>query len=120
MTRIEDMLGIEDAGTTALDDTSSDAAARDAAVVGGDRAAPCALAKVASYQAWQEALLKAKASANGAAGAGAASSESVDNASHGFIGSSSCLGAHRAVMRASPASCCSMPDAATGKPRSTS
>jgi hypothetical protein len=69
MTRIEDMLGIEDAGTTALDDTSSDAAARDAAVVGGDRAAPCALAKVASYQAWQEALLKAKASANGAAGA---------------------------------------------------
>jgi hypothetical protein len=37
-----------------------------AAVSADDRSAPCALAKVSSYQAWQEALVKAKANAGGA------------------------------------------------------
>jgi hypothetical protein len=41
-------------------------ATRDASTFGIERSAPCAIAKVASYQAWQEALTKAKANATSA------------------------------------------------------
>jgi serine/threonine-protein kinase len=67
VTRIEDLLGIEEAGAAADAVAAPDAASRDAAI-SADRSGPCALAKVASYLAWQEALVKAKASASSAEG----------------------------------------------------
>jgi serine/threonine-protein kinase len=70
--RIEDMLGIEDAGATSGGGASTDAVSREtsaAAAAAADRSAPCAIAKVASYLAWQEAVVKAKSSASGAEGA---------------------------------------------------
>ena len=66
VTRIEDMLGIEEAGAPAASAATQDIANRDAAGASADRSAPCAVAKVASYLAWQEALVKAKAGAGSA------------------------------------------------------
>jgi hypothetical protein len=56
--RIESLLGLDDAGTPPLAVPIASASA-------DDRAAPCALAKVAGYQAWQEALVRAKSNATG-------------------------------------------------------
>ena len=67
LAHVEDVLGIEEAGWTPAGAVSPRAGeSRDAAPSADDRAAPCALAKVASYQLWQEALVKAKANASGA------------------------------------------------------
>jgi hypothetical protein len=62
--RIEDLLGLGDGGAAApaAPPTASSASAAPLE----DRSAPCALAKVAGYQAWQEALAKAKVNANAA------------------------------------------------------
>jgi serine/threonine protein kinase len=56
--RIESLLGLDDAGTPPLAVPVASASA-------DDHAAPCALAKVAGYQAWQEALVRAKSNATG-------------------------------------------------------
>jgi hypothetical protein len=61
---IEDLLRIDEGGATSPVDGSP--AASVAAVFVADRSAPCALAKVAGYQAWQEALAKAKVNASAA------------------------------------------------------
>jgi hypothetical protein len=61
---MEDLLGIDDAGAPSMVNTSPSASG--AAVSVDDRSAPCALAKVAGYQAWQEALAKAKLNATSA------------------------------------------------------
>jgi serine/threonine-protein kinase len=61
VTRIEDLLGMDEAG--ALAPTSPPPPASLSAVSADDRSGPCALAKVAGYQAWQEALVKAKTNA---------------------------------------------------------
>ncbi len=61
MARVESLLGLDDAGAPPAAAPSIDAAAS-----ADDRTGPCALSKVASYQAWQEALVKAKANASGA------------------------------------------------------
>jgi serine/threonine protein kinase len=66
--RIEDFLGIEEAGAKSDGAVALAAAVRDAAA-STQNSAPCALAKVASYTAWQDALTKAKASASSAEGA---------------------------------------------------
>ena len=58
---IEDLLGIDEAG--ALAPASAPPSASLATVSADDRSAACALAKVAGYQAWQEALARAKANA---------------------------------------------------------
>jgi hypothetical protein len=63
--RMEALLGIEEAGPTPAGASSLGAGSRDAAASADDRSAPCALAKVANYQAWQEALVRAKANASG-------------------------------------------------------
>ena len=74
---IEDLLGIEGPAAAVAPaappsipsafasaaTTRSATATRDASAFGIDRSAPCAIAKVASYQAWQDALTKAKANA---------------------------------------------------------
>ena len=62
VSRIEDFLGIGDAGASAPGGlaASLDAAA---AVSADDRSASCAMAKVAGYEAWQDALARAKANA---------------------------------------------------------
>jgi serine/threonine protein kinase len=60
---IEDLLGIDEGGTPAPPVALPDAGGGIAVSV-DDRSAPCALAKIASYQVWQEALAKAKVSAN--------------------------------------------------------
>ena len=62
VSRIEDLLGIGDAGASAPGSlaASLDAAA---AVSADDRSASCAMAKVAGYEAWQDALARAKANA---------------------------------------------------------
>jgi hypothetical protein len=60
--RIEGVLGMAEAGP----ELSADAAAADTdggAVPIDDRTAACAVAKVAAYQAWQDALAKAKTNA---------------------------------------------------------
>jgi hypothetical protein len=66
LTRVEGLLGVQEAGTPSPNSPSPASATRDAAPPADDRAAPCAIAKVASYLAWQEALVKAKANASGA------------------------------------------------------
>jgi hypothetical protein len=67
LAHVEDLLGIDEAGSAPAGASSLRAAeSGDAAPPADDRAAPCALAKVASYQLWQEALVKAKANATGA------------------------------------------------------
>jgi hypothetical protein len=65
---MEDMLGIEDAGSTPATASAAAVLLGDAAGAADERAAsgPCAVAKVIGYQAWQEALGKAKASASSA------------------------------------------------------
>jgi len=62
---IEDLLGIAEAGAPAAVNAPPPPSGA-AAVSVDDRSAPCALAKVAGYQAWQEALAKAKVNANAA------------------------------------------------------
>jgi len=64
--RIEDLLGIDEAGATPAVASLPGTGSRDAAAPVDDRSAPCAIAKVASYQVWQEAFVKAKANASGA------------------------------------------------------
>jgi serine/threonine-protein kinase len=61
--RIEDMLGLADAGAPPPNaaTTTMDGAA--VSVSADDRSAPCAIAKIAGYQAWQEAFAKAKLNA---------------------------------------------------------
>jgi hypothetical protein len=61
---MESLLGIDDAGAPFAVNASRTASG--AAVSVDDRSAPCALAKVAGYQAWQEALAKAKVNATSA------------------------------------------------------
>jgi eukaryotic-like serine/threonine-protein kinase len=60
--RLEDLLGLGDAGASA---PTPGAVAPAAGVVVSldDRSAPCAVAKVAAYQAWQEAVTRAKSNA---------------------------------------------------------
>jgi hypothetical protein len=53
--RMEDLLGIVDGGTTLSPDASPLPI-----VSADDRAAPCAMARVAAYRAWTEAIAKAK------------------------------------------------------------
>jgi hypothetical protein len=60
---IESLLGLDDAGAGPAIAPSSETAA---AVSADDRSGPCAIAKVAGYEAWQEALAKARANASGA------------------------------------------------------
>jgi hypothetical protein len=55
--RIEDLLGLADAGPVAPDALPAPPVSAD------DRTESCAVAKVASYGAWQEAIAKAKANA---------------------------------------------------------
>jgi len=62
--RIEDLLGLSDAAPPLPPD-----AGPVSAVSADDRAAPCALAKVAAYKAWQDAIGKAKTNAAPAQGA---------------------------------------------------
>jgi hypothetical protein len=65
--RIEDLLGLVDAGRSVAQASSVAAEAAGAAPVSADdRAAECAIAKVAAYKAWHEALQKAKALATAA------------------------------------------------------
>jgi serine/threonine-protein kinase len=64
LAHIEDLLGIDDGG--APSPVNGSPAASAAAVSVDDRSAPCAIAKVAGYQAWQEALAKAKVNATSA------------------------------------------------------
>ncbi len=59
--RIEDLLGMTDAG--AAMPQAPTAADGGAVVAIDDRAGPCAVAKVAGYQAWQDAFAKAKLNA---------------------------------------------------------
>ncbi len=53
--RMEDLLGIVDGGTTLSPDASPLPV-----VSADDRAGPCAMARVAAYRAWTEAIAKAK------------------------------------------------------------
>jgi hypothetical protein len=66
LARVESVLGIADAGPAATG-TAASAPAVAGSVVSADEertsTGPCALAKIASYQAWQEALAKAKTTA---------------------------------------------------------
>lgn len=66
LARVEDLLGMGDAGSMPPGISAPTAASASASASADDRSAPCALAKVASYQAWQDALARAKASAAGA------------------------------------------------------
>jgi serine/threonine-protein kinase len=62
--RIEDMLGLADAGAApppSVATASADGAVL--AVSADEHSAPCAIAKIAGYQAWQDALSKAKLNA---------------------------------------------------------
>jgi serine/threonine-protein kinase len=62
LSRVEGMLGVADAGAAAAtSNTSPSADAGFVASADDERSGPCALAKIAGYQAWQEALTKAKA-----------------------------------------------------------
>ena len=61
--RIEGLLGLADAGTIAMGATSTPTGAGAAVSADDDRAGACALAKIAGYQAWQDALARAKISA---------------------------------------------------------
>ncbi|MGO9833566.1 MAG: serine/threonine protein kinase [Polyangiaceae bacterium] len=61
---MEGLLGIDEGG--APSPLKGSPAASAAAVSVDDRSAPCALAKVAGYQAWQEALAKARVNASAA------------------------------------------------------
>jgi serine/threonine-protein kinase len=64
---IEDLLGIGEGGAPASSGVSAGALlAAGNTPSADDRAAPCAVAKVVAYQAWQEALAKAKANAGAA------------------------------------------------------
>jgi serine/threonine-protein kinase len=60
--RIEDILGLADAGPAPAAIASAAVNADGAAIPSADDtpSAPCAVAKIAAYQAWQEALTKAK------------------------------------------------------------
>jgi serine/threonine protein kinase len=60
VSHIESLLGLDDAGVSPV------MAPTGATVSADDRSGPCAIAKVAGYQAWQEALAKARANASGA------------------------------------------------------
>jgi len=64
--RIEDLLGLEEAGAPPPYDAAPASSGGAAAASADDRSVPCALAKVAAYQAWQEALAKAKVIASAA------------------------------------------------------
>jgi eukaryotic-like serine/threonine-protein kinase len=66
LARVEDLLGIGDAGSPVPGPSSATVANADASVSADDRSAPCAMARVASYQAWQDALVRGKASASNA------------------------------------------------------
>jgi serine/threonine-protein kinase len=70
LAHVEDMLGIEDAGSSSPAASPAAASLGSAASVAEDRSTsgPCAVAKVIGYQAWQEAVGKAKASAKSAEG----------------------------------------------------
>jgi hypothetical protein len=59
--RIETLLGVVDAGAVPSADTAVATAFDAGAVPGDDSAALCALARVTAYQAWQEAIARAKA-----------------------------------------------------------
>jgi eukaryotic-like serine/threonine-protein kinase len=59
--RVESLLGLDDAGVAPAIAPSSESA-----VSADDRSGPCAIAKVAGYEAWQDALAKARANASGA------------------------------------------------------
>jgi hypothetical protein len=60
--RIEELLGLGDAGPSAAPNAPM-AADGQAPVSVDDRSAACALAKIAAYRAWQEAVAKAKVNA---------------------------------------------------------
>jgi serine/threonine protein kinase len=60
--RMEDLLGLTDAGPSAPESVTP-AAEGGAVVAVDDRSGPCAVAKIAAYGAWQEALAKAKLNA---------------------------------------------------------
>jgi len=60
---IEDLLGLGEGGAPAPANAPEGGTAHGATTSADDRSGPCALAKVASYQAWQEAVAKAKANA---------------------------------------------------------
>jgi hypothetical protein len=57
--RIEDLLGLADAGSVAPPADASPTPP----ISADDRSASCALARVAAYRAWQEAIARAKANA---------------------------------------------------------
>jgi serine/threonine protein kinase len=62
--RLEDLLGVVDAGMTPPPSAGPGGEAGPGAVVAiDDHAGPCAVAKIASYAAWQEAVTKAKLNA---------------------------------------------------------
>jgi hypothetical protein len=61
--RIEDLLGLVDAAPLGASPGPLGDAAPLPPVSADDRAAPCALARVAAYRAWQEAIAKAKTNA---------------------------------------------------------
>ncbi len=64
--RIEGALGLGDAGATASADTPAAGADGGAAPAPDDVSPECAVARVAAYHAWQDALTKAKALAGSA------------------------------------------------------
>jgi hypothetical protein len=66
--RIEDLLGLADAGLMPGERVPQSADVAPAASA-GDRAGPCAKAKIAGYRAWQEAVVRAKLNARAAEGA---------------------------------------------------
>jgi hypothetical protein len=57
--RIEDLLGLVDAGAASTDRPSAPAAGA-ASLSADDREGPCARAKIAGYRAWQDAVVKSK------------------------------------------------------------
>jgi eukaryotic-like serine/threonine-protein kinase len=59
--RMESLLGLDDAGVAPVMAPSTAATAS-----ADDRSGPCAIAKVAGFEAWQEALVRARANASGA------------------------------------------------------
>jgi hypothetical protein len=63
--RIEDLLGLADAGVAAPTATRTAGPSVDAGAVVAidDRSGPCAVAKLAGYAAWQDAYAKAKVNA---------------------------------------------------------
>jgi serine/threonine-protein kinase len=59
VSRIEDLLGLADAGVAAATRSAPGPEGSSTTSV-GDRVGPCAIAKVAGYEAWQEAVARAK------------------------------------------------------------